>query len=53
MYFLFLNDDFTNQVNLVAFLLALIILLAFYFHYKKYEQAIYYQQMVDHLFEDQ
>ena len=52
MYFLLLNNDFTNQVNVAAFLIALVILFAFYFHYKKYEQAIYYQQMVDHLLED-
>jgi hypothetical protein len=49
---LFLFEDFVQQVNIIAFLLAVVILFAFYVHYKKYEQEVLCQQMVDHLFED-
>jgi len=49
---LFLFEDFVQQVNFIAFLLALVILFAFYVHYKRYEQQLQYQQMIDHLFED-
>jgi hypothetical protein len=52
MALLFVNGSFLQQVDAIAFLLALIVAIAFYYQYKKYTYQMHYQQIIDQLFEE-
>ncbi|HVG42014.1 MAG TPA: hypothetical protein VM888_10430 [Chitinophagaceae bacterium] len=52
MSLLFISGSFAQNVDIIAFIMAVLISLLFYHQDKKYAEQVHYNQMIDRLFED-